>query len=966
MSQPSKRISDLSTEQKRALLERLLREKARHSRRFPLSFAQERLWFLHQLEPTAPYYNVPIGVRLSGRLNVLALEQALTEITGRHEVLRTRFPTFEGQPVQIVSMRKAVVLPMVDLAELPDNRKETETQRLALEVARCSFDLARGPLIHMSLLKRGEDEHLAVFNMHHIVSDGWSMNILVHDLAALCSAFLFGRPSPLAELPIQYADFSVWQRDWLRGEVLDRQLDYWKLQLGGGGPNIELPADNPRPAIQRYQGATQVADLGRAANERAKQLSRQEATTLFVTMLAAFRVLLYRYSGQREISVGTPVAGRNRAEIEGIIGFFVNTLVMKGAPDPEMCFTDVVKREKEVVLGAFAHQDVPFEKLVVELQPVRSLSYSPLFQVMFSLQFEPPEELSVPGLALDSHEFGLNISKFDLTLSIVSTEDLVAAIEYNTDLFESTTITRMLGHFNILVNTVCGDPQRRISAVQLMTSAEVQQLTVDWNDTGIKYPLDTCVHHLFEAQEERSPDAVAVVFGHEVMTYSELDRRSNQLGHHLLELGIRPEALVAVCLDRSLEVIIGILGILKAGGAYLPLDPEYPRDRLAFMIEDAGASVVITRNDILGEQGFRIRAVCMDRVELSTQKAVNLTSEVEARNLAYVIYTSGSTGRPKGVMITHQNICNRLLWGQDVHPMNDLDAVLQAASLSFDVSVWQIFAPLSAGARLVVARPGGTKEMVYLIDMIARHHITIGGFVPSVVDALLDEGLEGCAPLRQVIAGGEPLLSETRDKFLSRSKAELLNFYGPTEASVDSTFLECEPGGRSGITPIGRPLGNFQTYILDSRLQPVPARVPGELYIAGAGLGRAYLNRPEQTAERFIPNPYGEPGSRIYATGDRARYSPDGVIEFIGRVDEQVKIRGFRIEPGEIEAVLAQHPNVKEAVVQVINREHPGLNGSEPQLAETISNHREAAEQLVRMIEELSDEQVELSLSQWT
>lgn len=969
MSQPSRRVGELSTEQKRALLEQLLREKARYSRRFPLSFAQERLWFLHQLERDAPYYNVPTGVRLSGRLNFLALEQTLTEITRRHEVLRTRFPTFEGQPVQMVSAQKSLTLPMVDLTGLLDSVGEAKTRRLAREVARCSFDLATGPLICIRLLRLGDDEHLAVFNMHHIVSDGWSMNILVHDVAALCAAFLGGKPSPLAELPIQYADFSVWQREWLRGEILDRQLDYWKRQLGSGGPNIELPIDHSRPAIQRYEGTTQFTDLGPAAHDLMKQMSRQEATTLFVTMLAAFRVLLYRYSAQREISVGTPVAGRNRAEIEGIIGFFVNTLVMKSRLDGEMSFKDVLKREKEAALGAFAHQDIPFEKLVVELQPVRSLSYSPLFQVMFSLQFAVSEELRLPGLVLDSYDLELNISKFDLTLSILSGQKLIAGIEYNTDLFEASTITRVLSHFNTLVNSICANPEQRISTMQLMTAAEIQQIVVDWNDTSVEHALDKCVHHLFEAQAGRTPDAVAVVFEDEIVTYSELNRRSNQLGHHLLALGIRPDMLVAVCLDRSLDALVGVLGILKAGGAYLPLDPEYPKDRLAFMIEDAGASILISRSDIAAQHGFGICAVCMDRdaAALSIQRTANLTSEVEARNLAYVIYTSGSTGRPKGVMIAHQNICNRFLWGQAVHPMDTLDAVLQSASLSFDVSVWQMFAPLIAGARLVLSRPGGTKDMRYLIGMIAKHGISIVGFVPSVVDALLDEGLEGRCPLKQVIAGAEPLLSETRDKFLSRLEAKLFNFYGPTEASIDSTSFECKPGGRPGITPIGRPLGNFQTYILDSRLQPVPARVPGQLYVAGAGLGRAYLNRPEQTAERFIPNPYSDqPGSRMYVTGDRARFSPNGVIEFIGRVDEQMKIRGFRIEPGEIEAVLAQHPNVKEAVVQVINREQPGWDGSESHLAEMLSKHREAAEQLVSTIEELSDEQVEHSLSQWT
>ncbi|HYP26767.1 MAG TPA: amino acid adenylation domain-containing protein [Blastocatellia bacterium] len=922
MSQTSKLTASLSPDEKRALLERLLRKKARESKPFPLSFAQERLWFLNQLEPGSPFYNVPVAVRMTGRLSIRALGQTFDEIVGRHEILRTHFPMVDGLPVQVISPAGQPALPLIDLSELPGPERDSEARRLVSEESQHGFDLTRGPMLRMSLLRLGGQEHVLILVMHHIISDGWSMGVLVREMAVLYEAFLRGEDSPLPELPIQYADYSVWQREWLQGEVLDRQLSYWKQKLGGAPPVLELPTDRPRPAIQTYRGESQSLELGHSLTASLRQLGRQEGVRLFMLMLAAFKVLLYRLSGQRDIAVGTPIAGRNRAEIEGLIGFFVNTLVMRSEIKGEHSFKEVMRREKEVVLEAFAHQDVPFEKLVLELQPARSLSYTPLFQVMFALQSEPQEVMNLRGLTLDSFEPDLGIAKFDLTLSVIDSQELSIALEYNTDLFDTTTITRMLGHFRNLLEGIVANPEQPVSTLPLLAEAERRKSLFDWNDTSVDYGPEGRIHELFEAQAERTPDATAVVFEQQRLTYAELNRRANQLARYLQEMGVGPESLVGICLERSIEMVVAILGILKAGGAYVPLDPDYPRERLAFIIEDARVSVLLTKRGVapeLARDGAKV--VCLDNEweEIAKQEAENPAGEVMSQNLAYVIYTSGSTGRPKGVMIEHHGICNRLQCGRQAHPMDESDGMLQATSFSFDVSVLEIFAPLVAGARLVVARPGGTGDPGYLVRLMAEQKVTVAHFVPSLLRVLLDEpGIDECRHLRQVVAGGEPLQGEIKDRFFARLDAELYNLYGPTEASVNATLRLCEPGGGQGIVPIGRPLANVRIYILDSYLQPAPIGIPGELHLAGVGLARGYLDRPDQTAEKFIPDPFGdEPGARMYKTGDVVRYLQDGNIEFISRVDGQVKVRGFRIELGEVESVINAHAGVRESVVVV-------------------------------------------------
>ncbi|HEX5733821.1 MAG TPA: amino acid adenylation domain-containing protein [Blastocatellia bacterium] len=976
MSQTSRRTADLSPDEKRALLERLLRKKARESKSFPLSFAQERLWFLNQLEPGSPFYNVPVAVRLTGRLSIPALKQTLNEIVGRHEILRTYFPTADGQPIQVISPARHLALPLVDLSELSEAKRDSEARRLISEESQYGFDLKQGPLLRMNLLRLGGQDHVLILVMHHIISDGWSMGILVREMAFLYEAFLRDDTSPLPELPIQYADFSAWQRQWLQGEVLQQQLSYWKRKLEGAPPVLELPTDRPRPAVQSYRGNIQLLELGRPLSVSLKQLSKQEGVTLFMLMLAAFRVLLYRYSGQQDIAVGTPIAGRNRAEIEGLIGFFVNTLVMRNDIKAERSFKQVIREEKKVVLEAFAHQDVPFERLVLELQPARSLSYTPLFQVMFALEGEPREIMNLPGLTLNSFEPDLRIAKFDLTLSVIDSQDLAIALEYNTDLFDAETIIRMLGHFRNLLEAVAANPEQRISTLPLLAEAERRKLIFDWNDTATDYTRDRCIHELFEAQVECAPEAIAVVFEQQCLTYAELNRRANQLAHYLQEMGVGPESLVGICLERSIEMIVAVVGTLKAGGGYVPLDPDYPRDRLAFIIEDARVSVLITKRGVVPELGQSVaKAVWLDNEleEMAKHKAENPASRVRAQNLAYVIYTSGSTGQPKGVMIAHQGICNRLQWGQQVHPLVESDCILQSTSFSFDVSVLEIIEPLVAGARLIITRPGGARDPAYLVKVIAEQKITVANFVPSMLQALLDEsGIEECKYLKQVVAGGEPMQSEIKDRFFARMNAELYNLYGPTEASVDTTSWRCSPGGKKGIVPIGRPLANVRTYVLHSDLQPAPIGVPGELHVAGIGLARGYLNRPDQTAEKFIPNPFSdEPGARMYKTGDVARYFEDGNIEFISRVDDQVKIRGLRIELGEIEATLAQNPHVKETIVLAVDQKrlrasrHLSPEADEDNqslISQASSDDPQGVERLLAEIEKLSDSEVEMAV----
>jgi amino acid adenylation domain-containing protein len=888
---------------------------------FPLSFAQQRLWFLDQLEPDSPLYNIPQAFRLRGALKVEALRGTFEVLVTRHESLRTTFSIVDETPVQCIAEKGSFSMPVIDLTGLPEAGREVEAQRLAGEEFRRPFNLSQGPLLRVTLLRLGEKEHILLLVIHHIISDGWSMGVLVKEMAALYEAFCVGNPSPLVELPIQYADFAHWQREWFQGEVLGAQVQYWKKQLGGTLPILELPTDRPRPAVQIYRGKRRSLAFSKDLSEGLKALSQREGVTLFMMLLAAFQTLLHRYTGQEDIIVGSPIANRNRLEIEGLIGFFVNTLVLRSDLSGNPPFRELLSRVREVALGAYGHQDLPFEKLVEELQVPRDLSYNPLFQVMLVLQNAPMQALQLSGLTLSPLEVETGTAKFDLTLELVEgSEGFAGGIEYNTDLFDTVSIDRMVGHFQTLLQGIVANPEQRIAELPLLSEGERHQLLVEWNATEVEYPRDKCLHELFEEQVERTPDGVALVFEGKQLTYRELNGRANQLAHYLRKMGVGPEVLVGIFMERSFEMVIAMYGILKAGGAYVPLDPEYPPERVAFMARDTQVPVLLTQRHLMANlPEHKAKVICLDSdwPGIVKENSQNLASGATAENLAYVIYTSGSTGMPKGAMNTHRGICNRLLWMQDEYQLTDKDRVLQKTPFSFDVSVWEFFWPLLVGACMVVARPGGHKDSHYLVKTIQEQEITTLHFVPSMLQVFLEEKeVEKCFTLKRVICSGEALPYELQEHFFARLPAELHNLYGPTEAAVDVTYWACKRGSDQRIVPIGYPVANTQMYILDSHLQPVPIGVPGELYIGGIQVGRGYLNRPELTAEKFIPDPFrAVPRARLYRTGDLARYLPGGEIEYLGRTDHQVKIRGFRIELGEIEAVLGEHESIGQVVV---------------------------------------------------
>ncbi len=917
-------------------------------RDLPLSFAQERLWFLEQLEPGNASYHLPVAVRFKGRLEAAALGGALAAIVARHEALRTRFVTVEGRPAQAISARVHLGLPSVDLSLLsPDRReeREEEVRRLALEAARQPFDLERGPLLRVRLLRLEEEEHVLLLSMHHIVSDGWSMGVLVRELGVLYRAAVEGRPSPLPALPVQYPDFAVWQREWLSGEVLAAELRWWRERLAGAPAVLQLPTDRPRPAVARFRGAGLPFRLSAAVTAGLQALCRRRGVTPFMALLAGFSALLWRGSGQDDLVVGTPIAGRTHREIEGLIGFFVNTLALRTDLSGEPGFAGLLARVREGALAAYAHQDVPFDKLVEILAPERSLAHAPLFQVFLVLQNTPAETLRLPGLELKPVELGTGAAKFDLTLALGAAADGLAGVwEYDRDLFDPPTIARLGGQLERLLEAAVAEPEARIGALALLSAAERQQLA-EWNGTAAPY-REVSLSELITEQAARTPDAAAVVFEDEVLSYGGLAARAGRLAGELRRLGVGPEVRVGICAERSLGLLVGLVAILEAGGAYVPLDPSYPADRLAFMLEDSGVPVLLTEGSLAAAlPGLRvdgIEVVRLDRAFPASGDAVlsagpapsgaprgqspvrgekrrPRSGQVDPDQLAYVIYTSGSTGRPKGAMNAHRGIVNRLLWMRERYAVGPGDRVLQKTPVSFDVSVWELFIPLVTGACLVVARPGGHQDPAYLVETIARQAITLLHFVPAMLSAFLEApGVESCTAVRQVIASGEALPSDLERRFFSKLPARLDNLYGPTEAAVEVTFWACDREGTAGRVPIGRPVANTAIHLLGRDLRPVPPGGSGELAIAGVQVGRGYLNRPELTAERFLPDPFaGRPGARLYLTGDLARHLPDGPIEYLGRIDHQVKLRGFRIELGEIESALLGHPGVRDAAAMV-------------------------------------------------
>jgi amino acid adenylation domain-containing protein len=896
----------------------------------PLSFTQERLWFLDQLEPGNSVYNIGRAQRLVGPLDLVILTQSINEIVRRHEILRTTFACVDGVPSQVAAPTFALAVPVVNLRDLPPSAQKGEISRIAVEEAQFRFNLAMGPLLRAKLLQLGGERHVLLLTTHQIVCDGWSIGVFFRELSNLYQSYSSGNSSMLEDLPIQYADFAAWQRQWLQGEVLETQISYWQKQLGDSLPILGISTDRPRPAVQRFRGAREPVLLSKDLAKGVRIFSQRAGVTSFMILLAVFKTLLYRYTGQENLLVGCPFAGRDHLETENLIGSFVNTLVLRTNLNGDLPFSELLSRVRDTCLGAFAHQDLPFEKLVMTFEGKRDLSRNPLFQAMFAFQNRSVASLNLPALTSEPIEVDTKTSKFDFTLSLTDRgNDLAGFFEYNTDLFNRSTIERMIGYFRMLLEGILADSNKPISTLTLLTEEEHHQLVVKWNETEADYPKYSCIHELFEVQVERTSSAVAVQFEGKWLTYRELNTRANQLAHYLRRLGVGPEKLVGICVERSTEMVVGLLGILKAGGAYVPLDPSYPEERLKFMLEDSQVGVLLTQAQVIEDRGWRmedgdsrssvldpqLKVVRLDRdaTEIEQQSTYNLNIRIGSEHLAYVIYTSGSTGQPKGVQVSHRSIVNCLQAIARQLGFTKRDILLGVTTISFDIAGLEIYLPILLGGKLVLASREDTIDGRELLGRLAESSATAMQATPSTWRMLLDAGWKGARDFK-ILCGGETLSRDLANRLLGCGT--LWNLYGPTESTIWSTIQKVEPG--EGSVPIGRPIANTQIYILDSHHQPVPIGISGDLYIGGDGLARGYLNRPELTLEKFIPNTFNDNlNSRLYRTGDRVKYLADGTIEFLGRMDNQVKLRGHRIELGEIEATLIQHPAVKDSVVVV-------------------------------------------------
>ncbi|MFL0660621.1 amino acid adenylation domain-containing protein [Cylindrospermopsis raciborskii UAM/DH-MRr] len=897
----------------------------------PLSFSQSRLWFLDLLEKENAAYNISVAFHLEGDLNVDALRESWQNIIQRHEVLRTTFDNLQGSPIQTVHDWLELKLTITNLSCLDFQTQQETLRRSIQEVVITPFNLKQLPLLRIHLYQLSDNISVLLLVIHHIIADGWSLGVMVKELSLFYTAICQRNIPSIPPLSIQYGDFANWQREVFQKTQLPIQLAYWKQKLTGANQILELPTDYPRSPIPSYQGSAVNFAVDQQTTQEFKKLCESQGATLFMGLLVVFSILLMRYSGQEDLLIGTPIANRNRKQTEDLIGFFVNTLVIRNNLSGNPNFINLLSRTKEETLQAYAHQDVPFEKIVEEINPQRNLSQHPLFQVMFVWQNAPMNKLELPNLQLAPWRLEQRLAKFDLTLLMTETEQGIDGTwEYRTDLFALETINRMIGHFETLLKGIIAEPQKPITHLPVLTSHEKNQLLFQWNQTQFEYPLyqqNKCLHQLFELQVEKTPNNVAVVFKNQSLTYFQLNQRANQLAHYLQSRGVRPDVLVGICMERSLEMVIGLLGILKAGGAYVPMDSNYPRERLDFMLVDAGISLLLTQEnqvttlDILPPH----QIICLDKEwqVIAQEDTHNPSTNLVVENLAYLIYTSGSTGQPKGVMISHSAICNHMLWMQKTFSFGEREKVLQKTPFSFDASVWEFYAPLLTGGQLIIAEKDGHKDVSYLLKLICEQQVTVLQMVPSLLQMFLEYGeIENCHSLTHIFCGGEALPVAMVENLLSKLNVNFHNLYGPTEACIDATFLSFTKENnhyiKQNMLPIGRPIANTQTYVLDAHLQPVPIGVPGELYIGGMGLARGYCQLPQLTRDKFIAHPFSDnPDSRLYKTGDLVRYLPDGNIEFIGRIDHQVKIRGFRIELGEIEAVLTQHPNVLNAVVVI-------------------------------------------------
>ncbi|MGF1489500.1 MAG: amino acid adenylation domain-containing protein, partial [Prochloraceae cyanobacterium] len=870
-----------------------------------LSLGQERLWFLQQLEENSPSYNMSTSIKINGALDIKVLKRSIIEITRRHEILRTSFPVINGTSVQKIHPEINFEIEVFD--------SPLEIEKILTTEAQKPFNLSQSPLFRVTLLRLSEREQILLLMMHHIISDGWSIGVLIRELTTLYLSYSQQKPSPLPEIPVQYADYAVWQRNYLQEKILENQLNYWKQQLANIPPLLNLPTDRPRPPIQTYQGESFTIKIAPELSNKIKALAKKSGTTLYMTLLAGFATLLYRYSHQKDICIGSPIANRNHSEIEELIGFFVNTIVLRSRFENNPSFSELLTQIKQVTLDAYVNADLPFDRVVQALQPERNLSHSALFQVMFVWN-KARKAWQLPEIELTEIEPKSVTAKFDITLAILEEEtELITSWEYKTELFDRETILAMANNFITLLTAITKDPEQKVSQLNLLTKEDSNRLVSQWNNTEKEYALEP-VDRLFERQIKLNHQAVAIEFETEKITYLELNNRANKLANYLQKLGVKAEVKVGICLERSIEMVIGLLAIIKAGGAYIPLDPKYPRSRIDYMLEDSQTKILLTQDKLqenFDKKNLEIISVDRDRQTISLEPETNLVSPKNGDNLAYVIYTSGSTGKPKGVEICHKSLTN-FLTSMSLKPgLKNSDTLLAITTICFDIAALEIYLPLIVGAKIILASEEQSADGNQLKEILERNEITVMQATPATWRSLLAANWQGKERLK-ILCGGEKLTPDLANNLLTKS-AELWNLYGPTEATIWATINKIEESKetKNSIVSIGHPIANTRVYILDKHLKPVPLGVAGELYIGGIQLARGYLNKPQLTKERFIDSPWG----RLYKTGDLVRYLKNGKIEYLDRADNQVKIRGFRIELGEIESILNTHPDIQQAIV---------------------------------------------------
>jgi amino acid adenylation domain-containing protein len=940
MSETPKRLEGLSPERRKLLEMRLagvkpasaapagpvLGPRPRDGGPLPVSFAQRRLWLLEQLTPGTGAYNLPYHMRIRGALDVGAMVRAVDALVERHEPLRTSFAGQGDEPVQVVHPFTPGVTKVIDLRHLPRGEAEAEAKRLAWEDANGGHDLSRS-VFRSTLVRVAEDDHVLLLTAHHIATDGWSLTVMAREVPALYEAFAAGRPNPLPSLPLQYADFAAWQREWLTGAVLEKQLAFWREALAGAPRVLELPTDRPRPAVESHRGGSFEHEVPAAVSDRIRELARRESATLFVALLAAFQAVLARHAGQESVVVGTPIANRTRPQVEGLIGFFVNTLALRGDFGDDPTFRALLRRTRDHVLGAFGSQDVPFERVVEELKVPRDSSRNPLFQAMLTLQNSGNDEMALAGLEMEPEPTKYEFTKFDLTVDSfeIPGEGLTFSAQWALDLFDEAGVRALMEHFHRFLASAAADPDLPVSAIAMMSAEERRSLVADWNATEAGFGPFASVAALFEAQADRTPEVIALVSDSESLSYAELDARANRLANRLRQMGVGPDVRVGVCIGRSVEMAVAVLAALKAGGCYVALDPNYPADRLGFMLGDSRAAVLLTTSDVadrLPSSDAVVIRLDAEKEAIESESSDRPSIEIDPENLGYVLYTSGSTGRPKGVALPQRALVNLVRWQTARWEGEEPGATLQFASLSFDVSFQELFSTWCSGGRLVLVDEDTRRDAPALL----RHLRETGAgrlFLPfaalqQLAEAAQGRELEGLRLVEIVTAGEQLQTTPALVELVRRTGARLENQYGPTETHVVSAFrLSGDTDAWPVLPPIGRPIANDRLYVLDEKLRPAPVGVPGELYAAGDGVARGYLDRPAMTAEKFVPCPFGPAGARMYRTGDRARWLPAGELQYLGRADDQVKVRGFRIEPGEVEAALRAIPSIRDAAAVV-------------------------------------------------